>query len=100
MRPALSLAKDRRTMLFIAGCHALTSMNNADQLRRLPYDVAASWLAAGSDPEMRNVLSSIRRPGRFCCKPRVELMHMIRERQMHDDGRGLSAAQQFYLLAE
>ena len=37
---------------------------------------------------------------RFCCKPRVELMHMIRKGQMHDDGRGLSAAQQFYLLAE
>jgi integrase len=30
----------------------------------------------------------------------VELMHMIRKGQMRDDGRGLSAAQQFYLLAE
>jgi hypothetical protein len=30
----------------------------------------------------------------------VELMHMIRRGQMRDDGRGLSAAQQFYLLAE
>jgi putative transposase len=30
----------------------------------------------------------------------VELMHMIRKGQMRDDGRGLSAAQQFYLQAE
>ena len=30
----------------------------------------------------------------------VELMHMIRKGQMRDDGRGLSAAQQFYMLAE
>jgi putative transposase len=29
----------------------------------------------------------------------VELMHMIRKGQMRDDGRGLSAAQQFYMLA-
>src|SRR5450631_2087553 len=29
----------------------------------------------------------------------VELMHMIRKGQMRDDGRGLSPAQQFYLLA-
>jgi putative transposase len=30
----------------------------------------------------------------------VELMHMIRKGQMRDDGRGLSAVQQFYMLAE
>ena len=30
----------------------------------------------------------------------VEFMHMIRKGQMRDDGRGLSAAQQFYMLAE
>jgi hypothetical protein len=30
----------------------------------------------------------------------VELMQMIRKGQMRDDGRGLSAAQQFYMLAE
>ena len=30
----------------------------------------------------------------------VELMHMIRKGQMRDDGRALSAAQQFYMLAE
>jgi transposase-like protein len=29
----------------------------------------------------------------------VELMHMIRKGQMRDDGRGLSAARQFYMLA-
>jgi putative transposase len=29
----------------------------------------------------------------------VELLHMIRKGQMRDDGRGLSAAQQFYALA-
>jgi putative transposase len=30
----------------------------------------------------------------------VELMHMIRKGQMRDDARGLSSAQQFYMLAE
>jgi putative transposase len=30
----------------------------------------------------------------------VELMHMIRRGRKHDDGRGLSTAQQFYMLAE
>jgi putative transposase len=30
----------------------------------------------------------------------VEIMHMIRKGQMRDHGRGLSASQQFYMLAE
>ena len=100
MRPALSLAKDRRTMLFIAGCHALTSMNNADQLRRLPYDVALHGSLWAQIPKCVTFYRQSDVLERFCCKPRVELMHMIRKGQMHDDGRGLSAAQQFYLLAE
>ena len=51
MRPALRLATDRRALFFIADYHALTAAGNASELRRLTYDVAASWLAAGLDPE-------------------------------------------------
>ncbi len=54
MRPALSLARDTRAMLFIADYHALTTMTNRDELRRITYEVAASWLAAGVDPECVN----------------------------------------------
>ncbi len=50
IRPALGLAKNG-AMLFIANYHALTTVTDAAQLRRLTYDVAASWLAAGLDPE-------------------------------------------------
>ncbi len=38
-------------MLFIANYHALTTVIDAGQLRCFTYDVAASWLAAGLDPE-------------------------------------------------
>lgn len=51
MRPALSLAKDMHAMLFIADYHALTTITDADELRRLTYEVAASWLSVGLDPE-------------------------------------------------
>lgn len=51
MRLALTLAKDHHTMIFIADYHALTTMTDAGELRRLTYEVAASWIAAGLDPE-------------------------------------------------
>jgi tryptophanyl-tRNA synthetase len=50
-RPALSLMKDYQGMYFVADYHALTSMHNPDKLRELVYEVAASWLALGLDPE-------------------------------------------------
>ena len=51
MLPALRAGAGRRTMLFIADYHALTTLNDAAELRRLTYEVAATWLAIGLDPE-------------------------------------------------
>lgn len=51
IRPALALSGDYRTAYFIADYHALTSVRDAGALRSHVYDVAATWLAAGLDPE-------------------------------------------------
>jgi tryptophanyl-tRNA synthetase len=50
-RPALSLMENYLGMYFVADYHALTSMIDAEALRELVYEVAASWLALGLDPE-------------------------------------------------
>jgi len=50
-RPALDLMKDYQGMYFVADYHALTTMRDAQKLRDLVYEVAASWLALGLDPE-------------------------------------------------
>lgn len=50
-RPALELAQKYQAMYFIADYHALTTVKNGDDLRRLTYDVAATWLALGLDPD-------------------------------------------------
>lgn len=51
IRPALELAKEYQAMYFIADYHALTSVKDGPALKRLTYDVAATWLALGLDPE-------------------------------------------------
>jgi tryptophanyl-tRNA synthetase len=52
MRPALKLAETYdSTLYFIADYHALTSVNDRAVLSSTVYDVAASWLAVGLDPE-------------------------------------------------
>src|SRR5215468_6302190 len=53
IRPALRLASDPtlRAFYFIADYHALTSVTDRDELRRLTHEVAATWLACGLDPE-------------------------------------------------
>ena len=50
-RPALDLMKNYQGMYFVADYHALTTMHNPDTLRELVYEVAASWLALGLDPD-------------------------------------------------
>jgi len=50
-RPALELAKQYQAMYFIADYHALTTVRNGEDMRRLTYDVAATWLALGLDPK-------------------------------------------------
>ncbi len=51
IRPALDLAKSYQAMYFIADYHALTTVREAKTLRYLTYEVAATWLALGLDPE-------------------------------------------------
>jgi len=50
-RPALDLMENYQGMYFVADYHALTTMRDAQTLRDLVYEVAASWLALGLDPE-------------------------------------------------
>ena len=51
IRPALSLSESYKTAYFIADYHALTTVRSAADLRRFVYDVAATWLACGLDPD-------------------------------------------------
>ena len=50
-RPALDLMKKYQGMYFVADYHALTTMRDPQHLRDLVYEVAASWMALGLDPE-------------------------------------------------
>ncbi|APU14154.1 MULTISPECIES: tryptophan--tRNA ligase [Actinoalloteichus] len=51
IRPALELAADYESMYFIADYHALTTLRDPELLRRYTRSVAATWIAAGLDPE-------------------------------------------------
>ncbi|NLB65403.1 MAG: tryptophan--tRNA ligase [Lentisphaerae bacterium] len=51
MRPALRLQEQGEAYLFIADYHALTSVADAEAMRRGSRDVALDFLACGLDPE-------------------------------------------------
>jgi tryptophanyl-tRNA synthetase len=51
IRPALELAEHYQALYFIADYHALTTVKNPETMKRLTYDVAATWLALGLDPD-------------------------------------------------
>lgn len=51
IRPALELAEQYEAMYFIADYHALTVLRDANLLRYYSRSVAATWIAAGLDPE-------------------------------------------------
>jgi tryptophanyl-tRNA synthetase len=51
IRPALELAKEYKALYFIADYHALTTLKDPEVLRRYTYEVAATWLALGLDPQ-------------------------------------------------
>jgi tryptophanyl-tRNA synthetase len=51
IKPALELAGGAETIYFIADYHALTSVRDPELLARWTRSVAATWLAAGLDPE-------------------------------------------------
>jgi tryptophanyl-tRNA synthetase len=50
IRPALELAKEYESFLFIADYHALTTVRDRDAMRDSTHDVAATWMACGLDP--------------------------------------------------
>jgi tryptophanyl-tRNA synthetase len=50
-RPALDLMQNYQGMYFVADYHALTTMHDAAALKELVYEVAASWLALGLNPD-------------------------------------------------
>jgi tryptophanyl-tRNA synthetase len=51
IKPALELIRRYRALYFIADYHALTTERDPTELNRQIYEVAATWLALGLDPE-------------------------------------------------
>jgi len=51
IKPALALAQDYDGIYFVADYHALTTIREPAVLRRYTRSVAATWLAAGLDPD-------------------------------------------------
>jgi tryptophanyl-tRNA synthetase len=51
IKPALDLVDRYQALYFIADYHALTTVRDGRKLREMTYDVAATWLALGLDPE-------------------------------------------------
>ncbi len=51
IQPALELAKDHDARYFIADYHALTTVRDKNLLKNQIYDMAATWLAAGLNPD-------------------------------------------------
>ena len=52
INPAIALANkaENDSFLFIADLHSLTQIKNADELKNNTFQVAATWLACGLDP--------------------------------------------------
>ena len=51
IRPALELAQKYQALYFIADYHAITTVKDGPTMKQLTYDVAATWLALGLDPD-------------------------------------------------
>lgn len=51
IRPALALAEEYQAYYFIADYHALTTVKDGTEVRDRTYEVAATWMALGLDPE-------------------------------------------------
>lgn len=65
IRPALALAKEQRALYFVADYHAFTSVHDAAALRASVYEVTATWLACGLDPESTSLFLQSRVPETF-----------------------------------
>jgi tryptophanyl-tRNA synthetase len=51
IKPALKMVQQYQAIYFIADYHALTTIRDGKELRRLSYEIAATLLALGLDPE-------------------------------------------------
>ena len=51
IKPALELAEDYQALYFVADYHALTTVKNKKELEELTYQVTATWLALGLNPD-------------------------------------------------
>ncbi len=51
IRPALQLVQNHQALYFIADYHALTTLHDGGELKRRVYEVAATWLALGLNPD-------------------------------------------------
>ncbi len=51
IKPALELSRSFQALYFIADYHALTTTRDRNELNRCIYEVAATWLVLGLDPE-------------------------------------------------
>ena len=51
IQPAIAMSRDYKALYFIADYHALTTAKNPADLQSQIAQVAATWLAAGLDPE-------------------------------------------------
>ncbi len=51
IKPALELAQDYQALYFIADYHALTTVKSKKELEDLTYQVTATWLALGLNPD-------------------------------------------------
>jgi tryptophanyl-tRNA synthetase len=51
IKPALELTKEYKAFYFIADYHGLTTIRDKKEMRQHTYEVAATWLALGLNPE-------------------------------------------------
>lgn len=51
IKPALDLVADYKAFYFIADYHGLTTIRDKAEVKQHTYEVAATWLALGLDPE-------------------------------------------------
>ncbi len=51
IKPALTLTEEFETRYFIADYHALNSIKDPKAMKQQTYEVAATWLACGLDPD-------------------------------------------------
>ena len=67
MRPSIDLSMDQayNSFLFIADYHSLTTVHKGSELRQYIYEIAATWIACGLDPEKTTIYKQSEVPETF-----------------------------------